>query len=100
MFEDGFFQTAEIKKWFAKGVGTPDILMQTAQLSTMLSIISSNTAVGFMFKKIIEKNPEIVPISMSPSIFVDISLVWKKDRYFFSSMRRFKDFLNSEDLLD
>ncbi len=100
MFEDGFFQTAEIKKWFAKEGVTPNILMQTAQLSTMLSIISSNTAVGFMFKKLIEKNPEIVPISMYPDVFVDISLVWKKDKYIFSSMRRFKDFLNNETLFE
>ena len=100
MFEDGFFQTAEIKKWFAKEGVTPNILMQTAQLSTMLSIISSNTAVGFMFKKLIEKNPDIVPISMSPSVFVDISLVWKKDKYFFSGMRRFKEFLNNESLFE
>lgn len=100
MFEDGFFQTAEIKKWFAKGEITPDILMQTAQLSTMLSIISSNTAVGFMFKKLIEKNPEIIPVSMSPAIFVNVSLVWRKDKYIFSSMRRFKEFLSKEDLFE
>lgn len=100
MFEDGFFQTAEIKKWFAKAEVKPNILMQTAQLSTMLSIISSNTAVGFMFKKLIEKNPDIVPISMSPKIFVDISLVWKKDKYLFSGMRRFKEFLSNENLFE
>ena len=100
MFEDGFFQTAEIKKWFAKEGITPNILMQTAQLSTMLSIISSNTAVGFMFKKLIEKNSDIVPISMEPNVFVDISLVWKKDKYFFSGMRRFKEFLNNESLFE
>jgi DNA-binding transcriptional LysR family regulator len=100
MFEDGFFQTAEIKKWFAKEGVNPDILMQTSQLSTMLSIISSNTAVGFMFKKLIEKNSDIVPISMAPKIFVDISLVWKKDKYLFSGMRRFKDFLSNENLFE
>ena len=46
----------EIKKWFARGDVKPNILLQTAQLSTMLSIISNQIAAGFMFRKLIEKN--------------------------------------------
>ena len=99
MFEDGFFQTAEIKKWFAKEGVTPDILMQTAQLSTMLSIVSGNTAAGFMFKKLIAKNNDIVPVPMTPSVDVDISLVWKKGKYFFSGMRRFRDYITENNVL-
>lgn len=100
MFTDGFFQTSEIKKWFSREGVEPDILMQTAQLSTMLSIISSNTAVGFMFDRLIEKRREYVPVAISPSINVTISLVWKKDKYLLSTMKRFKDYLSRNDLFE
>lgn len=100
MFEDGFFQTAAIKRWFSIGGVTPNILMQTAQLSTMLRIISSGTATGFMFKKLIEKNNGISAVSMSPAVYADISLIWKKDKYFFSGMRRFKEFLGNNELFE
>lgn len=100
MFEDGFFQTSEIKKWFIKGETNPDILMQTSQLSTMMTIISEGTAVGFAFKKLIEKNANIAYVSMDPPICVNISLIWKKDKYFFSAMQRFKDFLSRRSLFE
>ena len=100
MFEDGFFQTATIKRWFSLWGVTPRILMQTAQLSTILRIISSGTATGFMFKKLIEKNKGISSVSMDPPIYADISLIWKKDKYFFSGMRRFKVFLENNDLFE
>lgn len=100
MFEDGFFQTEEIRKWLSKDGITPNILMQTSQLSTMMSIISGDTAVGFMFKKLIEKNHDIVSVPLSPSIFVNISLVWKKDKYLFNSMQRFKSFLTTHNLFE
>lgn len=100
MFEDGFFQTSEIKKWFIKGETNPDILMQTSQLSTMMTIMSEGTAVGFAFKKLIEKNANIAYVSMDPPICVNISLIWKKDKYFFSAMQRFKDFLSRRSLFE
>ena len=89
MFEDGFFQTAELKRWFAAGGVEPNIIMQTSQLSTMLSLISSNRAAGFMFKPLIDSKPEFIPVSLDSPIFVSISLVRKKDRYLSAGMKRF-----------
>ena len=100
LFDDGFFQTSEIKKWFNKGETVPEILMQTSQLSTMLSIISEGTAVGFAFRKLVEKNANIVSVPLVSPVEVDISLVWKKDKYFFSGMQRFKEFLSHRKLFN
>lgn len=95
LFENGFFQTEEIKKWFSYSGIIPNILMQTEQLSTMLSIISNNIAVGFMFKQLTENNPALISFSTKPKIHLDVSLVWKKDVYSFSSMNRFKEYMNT-----
>ena len=93
LFKDSFFQTEEIKKWFAIENIKPNILLQTKQLSTMLSIISNNIAVGFGFRELIDTSNGIVFVPMSNPIFVDIGLAWKKDAYFSSSMKKLKDYV-------
>lgn len=96
LFENSFFQTEEIKKWFAYGGIKPNILLQTEQLSTMLSIISNHVAAGFMFRQLIEANPDFVPVSMQSPMYVDVSLVWKKGAYAFSSMQKFKEYMHNK----
>lgn len=93
LFENSFFQTEEIKKWFACEKINPNIIMQTNQLSTMLTMISKNVAVGFTFKELTEANQNFVAISTKSPIYVDASLVWQKDSYKFSSMEKFKKYI-------
>lgn len=92
LFENSFFQTEEIKKWFAKDGVEPNVILQTEQLSTMLSMISNDIAFGFMFRKTIEKEDKLLPILIERPIYVNVSIVSKKDAYEFSSMKRFKEF--------
>ena len=95
LFENSFFQTEEIKKWFEIKNVKPNILLQTKQLSTMLSIISHNIASGFMFRELIETNREIVSVPVENPMFVEIGLVWKKDGYVSSSMKKFREYIKT-----
>lgn len=88
LFKDSFFQTEEIKKWFAFSDVEPKILMQTNQFSTMQTIISSNAAVGFLFKELVAANSQLVPIPIDEPMYVDVSLAWKKDSYVQNPMRK------------
>ena len=88
LFKDSFFQTEEIKKWFAFSGVEPKILMQTNQFSTMQTIISSNAAVGFLFKELVAANSQLVPIPIDEPMYVDVSLAWKKDSYVQNPMRK------------
>ena len=94
LFEDGFFQAQEIKRWFSASGVTPNILFQTGQLSTMLSAISNKIAIGFMFRDIIEKNTELKAVSLAEPLYIDVSLVWRKDAYSFSGMRKFREYMH------
>lgn len=96
LFEDSFFQAQKIKDWFEQGNVTPNIILQTKQLSTMLSMISKDLATGFVFKQLIAKNSTLSSIPLEPSLYVKISLVWKKDTYFFHSMERFKRYATEQ----
>lgn len=97
LFKNSFFQTEEIKKRFSLENVEPDILLQTAQLSTVESMIENNAAVGFLFKPLIENNGAIASVSLEPPLYVKVSLVWKKAAYLCDSMRAFCRFAESFD---
>jgi DNA-binding transcriptional LysR family regulator len=91
-FKEGFFQTQRIRAWFLKGGAEPRILTATDQLSTMLRMIESGTAVGCLFDALIEKESAVKAIPLAPAIPVQVGLAYKKDKYISDGMRRFKDF--------
>ena len=93
LFKDNFFQTNEIKKWFARAGVEPQILLQTDQLSTLQKIIVGGVAVGFMFKELISTNDDIQAISLSEPIPVRVSLVWKANVPVFTAMKRFMEYI-------
>ncbi len=93
LFENSFFQTAEIKKWFDSEKVEPNIILQTNQLSTMLTLISNNIAIGFTFRELTKTNHDFVAIPTENPIYFDASLVWKKDSYKFSSMEKFMKYV-------
>ena len=61
----------------------------------MLSVLSKEIAVGFMFRPLIEASPNLVSIPMDEPMCVDVSLVWKKDAYLFCSMKAFRDYVKT-----
>lgn len=93
LFENSFFQTEKIKKWFSDENIEPNIIMQTKQLSTLLAMISQNAACGFAFEEIAKTNKNLVAIPCKVPLSADVSLVWNKDAYNFDSMEKFKTFI-------
>ena len=98
MYKDGFFQSGEIKDWFSNQLIEPNILMKTNQLSTLTKLISSDTAVGFLFQKLAQTESNITAIPLHPPITAQISLVWKKQNFHFEAFQRFKSFLQHTNL--
>ena len=98
MFKEGFFQTDTIKAWFAAEGIEPNILLKTDQLSTITRLITSGTAAGFLFKGLIENDPDITEYPTSPDIKINVSLVWQSGRFFTAAMRSFKEFAEKNEL--
>ena len=96
LFENSFFQTEEIKKWFACEKITPNIILQTKQLSTMLTMISSNVAAGFTFRELTKTNEAFIAIPTKNPMYADASLVWKKDSYYFGCMEKFRKYVDDK----
>ncbi len=94
-FKDGFFQASEIKSWFSRQSLHPQILMKTDQLSTMVRLIESGTAVGFLFPGLIERERGVRAIPLSPPISVQVGLVWKKEKRLSEAMQKFKSYIEN-----
>ena len=100
LFSDTFFQTKTIKSWFANACVEPNIALQTEQFSTAQNMIENNLAVGFMFKKLAQKNPALVTVSLDPPIFVDVSVLRKKDMYALDCIKELENYLQKGNLFE
>lgn len=100
LYKNGFYQTEEIKRWFSASRIAPDILLQTEQLSTIETIISSGAAAGFLFRKLIERNAYLHAITLKEPIFANVSLVRKKDAYSFGYMKVFREYINKTKIFE
>ncbi len=98
LFKDSFYHTEEVRRWFRMAGVKPDITLQTAQLSTIQTLVSNNVAAGFMFRPLVDENKGFRAISAEPKMDINISLVWKKDSYLFSSVKRFKSYVEKNNL--
>ena len=93
LFEDTFFQTTKIKELFRKEKITPSILLQTSQLSTVCNVIAQDMAVGFMFRPVMERYPDIVPVPLDHKFDVEIGLVYKTNAYSALCVKNFVQYM-------
>lgn len=78
LFKNSFFQTERILGAFS-GLGcTPNVILHTAQLSTIQNMVAGNSAIGFMFQPLLKSMPQsIVGIPLDPPMTTQVSLAWK-----------------------
>ncbi|MBO5892597.1 MAG: LysR family transcriptional regulator [Oscillospiraceae bacterium] len=93
LFKNSFFQTQRILEGFSHISCTPNVLLDTAQLSTVQNVVASNAVVGFMFEFLLKSTPSLVGIPLDPPMSTLVSLVWKKDRHVSESMENLIQFI-------
>ena len=96
LFKNSFFQTEQIKTWFASAGVTPNILLQTEQLSTLQSLLTRHNAVGFLFRQLLQSEDSLQPISLDRKMQVQVSLVWRREGALTGAMAAFLLFLENE----
>lgn len=93
LFDDDFYQTEIIKRWFADKSVKPDILMQTRQLSTLRTMVESGVAAGFLIKELASESSDIAYISIGKELEIMVSLARKKDSHMSDSMKSFIEYM-------
>ena len=89
MFQSDYFHSRVITEKLREAESTARTVLETSQLSSILSMIPSGAVSGFLFRDIAESAEGIVPISLEPKIEVQISLFWNQDTLLTNDMRAF-----------
>jgi DNA-binding transcriptional LysR family regulator len=92
LFKNSFFQTERILERFKQSGYNPNILLNTAQVTTMQNMAASGLAVGFIFKFLLESTSDLVGIPLDPPMRTQISLVWKQGEHLSSNMNHLIQF--------
>lgn len=79
LFTDSFFQTEQILARFHNAGLTPNVLLQSNQLSTVSQMIARNIAVGFVIRNAAYSIPDLIPIPLLPKMSFSVSLAWNPD---------------------
>ena len=66
----------------------PNILLYSDQAYTIQHFINHEIASSFLYDIIVPRNKEIVQIPLEDPIILNIGLIWKKDRYLHSGIRK------------
>lgn len=93
LFKNSFFQTERILERFNQSGYNPNILLQTAQVTTMQNMAASGLAVGFIFKFLLESTSDLVGIPLDPPMRTQISLVWKQGEHLSNNMNHLIQFV-------
>lgn len=74
LFENSFLQTELILRLFQASGVQPNILLQTQQLSTMLRLLETGAAAGFLFRELIDAHPALQVIPTADPLLLPVSL--------------------------
>ena len=96
MFKSSFFQNTLITELFRQRGITPNVLLETDQLSTVISVVRSDTACGFLFRSVADSYTGICSIPLDPRLQLQISLFWNRTAFMNQAMLTF--IKNSKDL--
>ena len=100
LFRNSFFQTERILERFKQNGCTPNILLDTAQVSTVQNITVKGLAIGFIFEFLLKTTPELVGIPLDPPMHTQVSLVWKQGEYLSSNMNSLIKFVKNNFLCE
>jgi len=95
LLKEGFYIRQKVLESFNEFNIQPNIILSSNQLETIKGLITNGIGISFLMKEVVEDNKKIAKIPLSTAIPLEISLVWKKDRYLSNASKAFIDFLNT-----
>lgn len=78
LLKEGSYQHIAVTKKFEKYHITPNTVLTTNQLYTIKQLLSYNEVGAFMFKEIVDKDPDLIGIELDDPINVDIAILYNK----------------------
>lgn len=92
MYNTDSVQNATLSSLFENMNYKPNVILHASQLYTIQQFISQNLAGAFLYSSVLENSPEIIKIPLTPFIYQDIGIVWKKGKYINGSVEKLISF--------
>lgn len=71
---------------------TPRIQWSTSQLYTKIQLLRSGVAGGFLYRAVAEREPDLVPLSLTPPLYYEIEMLWQNSALENETIRTFLEF--------
>ncbi|MDE6959784.1 MAG: LysR family transcriptional regulator [Lachnospiraceae bacterium] len=87
MFHDGFYVKERVLELFHEVGYTPKVLWNTQQFNTHIQLIRNGIASGFLFREIVENEPDIVGIPLEEPVHIDVEIIWQKNGKLYQNIK-------------
>lgn len=74
---------------------TPNVIFSSSQVQTIKTLVARNIGISFLMEMTLLDDTSVYAIPMTNPIFLNIGLVWKKDRYISRATHAFIDYMLS-----
>ncbi len=95
LFTEDSAPTKVILQMFAAKHQRPNVLLYSSQLSMIRHFISDGTAGAFLLESLIEEDPDVIALPLTPGVLFDTVLMWKRNQYMYSDVAGFIKFCRS-----
>lgn len=73
----------------------PRIVLSSSQIETIKGLVAKGVGISFLLDGIARKSDQINCVSLADPLYIEIGLVWKKDRYLSKASQAFIDFMST-----
>ncbi len=99
LLKEGSYQNIIVTKRFEQYDIKPNIILTSNQLYTIKQLLSYNEVGAFMFKEIVDNDPDLVGIPLDKPINVDIAIIYnkkvKENTHTYTNIQKFIEFVQA-----
>ena len=92
LFTEDYYVRHKLIKRFREVKAEPENYVELYQLSTHFHMIREHGYGGFFFTETIEKQPDMVGISLEPPMNINVEIVWRKNSWQYHGVRKFIEY--------
>jgi DNA-binding transcriptional LysR family regulator len=97
LFKEGYFQRQLILE-MSKITGiTPNVTFSSNQLSLIKSLVTEGLGITLFLRKVVESDPNLVPLSLEPPVFLHMAIAWNRSSYLSKAGVAFLDFIKNNE---
>jgi DNA-binding transcriptional LysR family regulator len=89
LFKEGAHSRQIILAECAKHQFTPNIVISSNQITTLLNLVENDTGITFLLEPLAQGNANVLSRRLSRPLYVQAGLIWNKNRYMTNSTQAF-----------